>query len=161
MMENGCWGMAWPVPVPNVAYSYSGTPDAGADAEATSAIGNHFYYEERGINEKNFAISATNSLSMNKSASTADPLVLEASVIEAIIPTLLLPQAQSAQHAITLLGQYVETHGAGEANGVLLADLTESWYFEIGSGHHWIAVKIPEDQYIAVANGMRVSQREY
>lgn len=156
--HDGNWvlGNGMSVPVPDVAYSYSGTPDAGADAEATSAIGNHFYYEERGINERNFAISATNSLSMNKAASIADPLVPEASVIEAIIPTLLLPQAHSAQHAIKLLGQYVETYGAGEANGVLLADLTESWYFEIGSGHHWIAVKIPDDQYIAVANGMRV-----
>lgn len=157
-VHDGKWvlGNGMAVPIPDVAYSYSGTPDAGADGEATSAIGNHFYYEERGVNEKNFAISATNSLSMNKAASAADPLVSEASVIEAIIPTLLLPQAESAQHAVALLGHYVETYGAGEANGVLLADLTESWYFEIGSGHHWIAVRIPDNQYIAVANGMRV-----
>ncbi len=157
-VQNGQWvlGNGLTVPVPDVAYTYSGTPDAGSATEATSAIGNYFFFEERGINEKNFAISATNSLTMNKQATSVDPLVPEAGVIEAVIPTLLLPQAHSAQHAVELLGQYVETHGAGEANGVLLADLNESWYFEIGSGHHWIAVRIPADQYIVVANGMRV-----
>ncbi|MEM7240822.1 MAG: C69 family dipeptidase [Pseudomonadota bacterium] len=157
-VQHGLWvlGNGLKVPVPENAFSYSGTPDADSLSESSSAVGSYFYFEERGINEKNFAISATNSLIMNTAAEQADPLVQDEGVIEANIPTLLLSQATSAQHALELLGHYVETYGAGEANGVLLADPNESWYFEIGSGHHWIAVRIPADRYIAVANGMRV-----
>jgi dipeptidase len=157
-VQDGQWilGNGLTVPVPQNGYCYSGMPDAGSYAEASNAIGDRFFFEERGINEQNFAISATNSLEINKKANAADPLLAKGGIAESVIPTLILPQAKSAQHAIELLGGYVETAGASEANGILLADPDESWYFEIGSGHHWIAVKIPKDSYIAVANGMRV-----
>ena len=50
------------VPIPDNAFSYNAMPDAVAYDEATNAIGDRFFFEERGINERNFAISATNSL---------------------------------------------------------------------------------------------------
>ncbi|MCP3995781.1 MAG: C69 family dipeptidase [bacterium] len=144
------------VEVPANAFRYSGMPDAGAFEEATSAIGARFFFEERGINERNFAISATNSFQMNRRAESADPLLKSGGIAEAIIPTLLLPQAESARHAVELLGSYLENNGASEANGVMLADPDEAWYFENGSSHHWIAVRIPPDSYLIAANGMRV-----
>ncbi|RKZ85953.1 MAG: dipeptidase [Candidatus Parabeggiatoa sp. nov. 1] len=157
VVKEGIWtlGNGLKVPVPENEFSYSAMPDADAYEEATNAIGNRFYFEERGINQRNVAISATNSVEVNDKAKRADPLVT-IGIAESIIPTLILPQAETALGAVQLLGHYVEQYGASKGNGILIGDPEQSWYFEIGSGHHWIAVKVPEDSYIAVANGMRV-----
>lgn len=157
LVKDEIWtlGNGLKVPVPENEFSYSAMPDSEAYMEASHAIGDRFYFEERGINSCNVAISATNSLEINNKANLADPLV-SVGIEEAIIPTLILPQATTALDAIKILGEYVGKYGASEVNGILIGDINESWYFEIGSGHHWIAVKVPEDEYIVVANGMRV-----
>jgi dipeptidase len=129
---------------------YTGMTDWNGDTTAADGP-----YEERGVNEFNLAISATNSADVNAAAKKADPLV-ETGVIEADIPTLLLPQAKTAREAVALLGSVIKDQGAGEGNGILLADPSEAWYMEIGSGHQWIAVRVPQDQYLFVANGLRI-----
>ncbi|RFA29257.1 hypothetical protein CAI21_10890 [Alkalilimnicola ehrlichii] len=155
---DGRWtlGNGLSVPIPTKAYGYSAIPDSAGYREASHAIGDRFFYEERGINERNVAISATNSLAINDKAQAADPLLKAGGVAESVILTLILPQVDSAREAVSLLGRYIEEYGASEVNGVLLGDPQEAWYFENGSAHHWIAVKVPQDSYIAVANGMRV-----
>lgn len=143
------------VPVPSVSYPYSAAPDAVGKTEADHAISDHYYFEERGINSENVAISATNSLAVNPQVKAIKPLN-PTGVIEAVIPTLILPQATSAKQGVELLGGYVEKYGAGEGNGVLFADLDEVWYVEIGSTDHWVAVRVPDDSYLVIANGMRI-----
>lgn len=143
------------VPIPKKSFSYNAIPDAAAKTEAQAPIGDYYYFEERGTNEKNVAISATNSMDANEKALAADPFV-KVGLEESILLTLLLPQVETALEAVELLGHYVETFGAMEANGISIADPNEAWYFEIGSGHHWIAVKVPDDCYIGIANCMVV-----
>src|SRR6266576_2037596 len=128
--EKGMWtlGNGLTVTVPDKAYSYSAMPDAAGPTEATEAIRDRFFFEERGINEKNVAVSATNSLTINPSAAYADPLLAPGGIAECVIPTLILPQADSALEAATLLGKYVEEEGASEVNGVLFGDPDEAWY---------------------------------
>lgn len=157
-VSNGFWtlGNGLKVPVPDKMYKYNAMPDAAGDEEATFSVIRHYFFEERGINERNVAISATNSLAINQKAVVADPLLDAGGIAESVITTLLLPQVESAADAVKLLGFYVEQYGASEVNGILIGDPFESWYFEIGSGHHWIAVRVPDDSYLAVANGMRV-----
>jgi len=154
--EKWTLGNGLQVPIPEHAFSYCSMPDAQGQEEVNYAIGDHFLFEERGINEKNVAISATNSLQMNDKASAADPLGKQG-VEESIIATLLLPQSTSARHAVRLLGGYVSEYGASEVNGILISDEKEAWYFEIGSRYHWIAVRVPDDSYLVVSNCMRVN----
>lgn len=158
VVNDGVWtlGNGLQVPVPERMYRYNAMPDAAAYSEASSAIGNRYFFEERGINERNVAISATNSLAINEQANEADPLLTSGGVAESVIATLLLPQVSTAREGVLLLGKYVERYGASEVNGILIGDIDESWYFEIGSAHHWIAVRVPDECYIVVANGMRV-----
>lgn len=144
------------VTTPENRFSYCSMPDAQGAEEATCEIGDHFLFEARGINEKDVAITATNSLQANDKVQAADPFISSSGIEESVIATLLLPQAQNARHAVQLLGQYVTEYGASEANGVLMADENEAWYFEIGSGRHWIAVRIPDDKYLVVSNSMRI-----
>lgn len=158
IVNSGHWtlGNGLTVPLPEKSYCYSAIPDCAAYIEASIAINDRYFFEERGINEKNVAISATNSLTINEKANAADPLLRAGGIAESIITTLILPQVDTAIEAVELLGQYVEKSGASEVNGVLFGDTSEVWYFENGSAHHWIAVKIPQDSYLVVANGMRV-----
>ncbi|MCP2091170.1 UNVERIFIED_ORG: dipeptidase [Paraburkholderia sediminicola] len=157
-LSQGQWvlGNGLTVPVPERAYGYSAIPDWAGYEEAVCAIGDRYFYEERGINQRNVAVSATNSLAINDKANAADPLLASGGIAESVIPTLILPQAETALQAVELLGQYVETYGTSEVNGVLFGDPEESWYFENGSAHHWIAVRILPETYLVVANGMRV-----
>lgn len=144
------------VQAPKNCFSYCSMPDAQSIDEAVCDIGDHFLFEARGINEKDVAITATNSLQTNDMAMAADPFISSPGIEESIIAALLLPQAKSARHAVNLLGQYVTKYGANEANGVLMADENEVWYLEIGSRQHWIAVRIPDDKYLVVSNSMRI-----
>ncbi|QEL56270.1 C69 family dipeptidase [Chromobacterium paludis] len=138
------------VPAPKTLYRYTGLMDWNGDTLAGDGL-----YEERGVNEFNVAVTATNSAQVNKQAAAADPLV-DSGVIEAVIPSLILPQAKRAREGVELLGRYIQQYGAGEGNGVLIADPNEAWYMEIGSGHHWLAYRLPQDGYLIVANGLRL-----
>lgn len=138
------------VETPENYFCYCSMPDAEEVAHG------NFLFEARGINEMDVAITATNSLQANDRVATADPFVESSGIEESVIATLLLPQSKSARHAVQLLGQYVTKYGASEANGVLMADENEVWYMEIGSAHHWIAVKIPDDKYLVVSNSVRI-----
>jgi len=151
--EAGDWtlGNGLVVPMPEQFYGYSAIPDW--DANTVDSHGK--FYEERGINEYNVAISATTSAEVNDKAQKVDPLI-ENGVIEAVIPTLILPQVKTAKEGVELLGKYIEQYGAGEGNSLYIADVNEAWLVEIGSGHHWIAVKVPDDSYAMIANGLRV-----
>jgi dipeptidase len=151
--KEGDWalGNGLVVPMPKQFYAYSAIPDW--DAKTVNSDGK--YYEERGINEFNVAVSATTSAEVNDKAAAVDPLI-ESGIIEAIIPTLILPQVKTAKQGVELLGQYIEKYGAGEGNSLYIADVNEAWLVEIGSGHHWIAVKVPDDSYAMIANGLRV-----
>ncbi|MCW8331025.1 C69 family dipeptidase [Photobacterium sp. SDRW27] len=151
--EAGEWklGNGLVVPMPEQFYGYSAIPDW--DAHTVDSNGK--FYEERGINEFNVAISATTSAEVNDKAQEVDPLV-ENGVIEAVIPTLILPQVKTAKEGVELLGKYIEQYGAGEGNSLYIADVNEAWLVEIGSGHHWIAVKVPDDSYAMIANGLRI-----
>ncbi len=153
--ENWTLGNGLTVPVPENSYRYCSIPDAAGAAEASEPIGDHYFFEARGINEKNVILTATNSMGINETASHADPVV-SPGIEESIIATLILPQAQTALDGIKLLGSYVEKYGAAEAAGICMADEEEAWYMEIGSAHHWAAVKVPQDKYLVVANCMRI-----
>jgi dipeptidase len=147
-------GNSLKVPAPEIGFRYTAMPDAIANEEEIYATKGR-YFEERGINSKNVAISATTSVDINDKAQKADPF-MNPGIDESIITTLILPRATSAIHGVQLLGEFVEKYGAAEGNGVQIGDINGIWYFEIGSAHHWIAVKVPDDSYLIAANGLRI-----
>jgi dipeptidase len=151
--KNVTFGNGLTVPVAEKAYKYSAMPDCNAAEEAVSDCGDRYYFEERGINEKNTAISATNSMGQNEFAAEVDALV-PVGICEDIILTLILPQVETAEKGVMLLGWYVENYGASECAGIQFCDENEAWYMEICGGHSWIAVRIPDDKCAVIANCM-------
>lgn len=141
------------LPGPGLAYFALPAGPMGDPASARNTTG-----EAAGWNEAGVAVSATESIYNSPAALAADPPNEESGIIEDVIPSLLLPQATSARHGAALLGELVSKHGAGEAFGVLIADVEEAWYFESGSGHHWLAQRVPHDSFFISANQGRLQE---
>lgn len=139
------------IDLPKTSYKYTATP------EWTSEFGS---FEEDGINEYNVAMSATESAYANPRVLGYDPLVKSGIAEEAMV-NVVLPFIKTAREGVTRLGSIISEHGAAEVNGVLFADENEVWYFENGSGHHWVAQRIPEESYAVVANQLAIQKIDF
>ncbi|USS86677.1 C69 family dipeptidase [Fructilactobacillus cliffordii] len=137
--------------LPAEAAKYTATPE-WTDSEGL--------FEEEGINEHGVAMSATESTYANDSVLGCDPLVKDGLGEEAMV-TVVLPYVKSAREGVQRLGEIVSTKGASETNGILFSDAQEVWYFEIGSGHQWVAQRIPDDCYAVVANQMAIEKVDF
>ncbi|MQS76002.1 C69 family dipeptidase [Companilactobacillus halodurans] len=139
------------VQLPSEGLRYTSSPDANQDEGL---------YEEDGINEKNVAMSATESVFANEKVLAYDPLV-ENGVAEDSITTLVLPYIDSARAGVEYLGKLIAKFGSAEGNGVLFSDKNEVWYMEIATGHHFVAIRIPDDCYAVAANQIGIEDIDF
>ena len=140
------------IDLPEEAFAYSSTP------EWTKKYG---LFEEDGINEHHVAMSAAESAYANERVLAIDPFDAEKGLLEEAMVTIVLPYVKTAQEGVKRLGEIVEKYGAAESNGILFADRDEAWYLEIGSGHHWVAQRIPDDSYTVVANQLSIQEIDF
>ena len=116
-----------------------------------------------GINAANVAMTATETIASNERVLGADPLVVfrpeengrpeqPGGIGEEDIVTLVLPYIRSAREGVLRLAELLETYGTYEMNGIAFSDREEIWWMETLGGHHWIAKKVPDDQYVVVPN---------
>lgn len=138
--------------LPSERFAYSSTP------EWTDKYG---VFEEDGINEHHVAMSATESAYANDRVRAVDPFDTEKGILEEAMITVVLPYIKTAREGVKRLGKIVEKYGAAEADGILFADQDEAWYLEIGSGHHWVAQRIPDDSYVVVANQLAIQEIDF
>lgn len=107
-------------------------------------------YAEAGVNEYNVSISSTVTLSGAKSAITAatnDPMVSarNGGLPETDTASVVLMNAKTAREACELLANIVDTVGAAGREGSMISDPNEVWFFQILSGHQYVAAKCPDD----------------
>ena len=139
------------IDLPEKAYRYTSSPDANQDEG---------WYEEDGINEKNVGMSATESVFANEKVLAYDPLIPEG-IAEDSMTTLVLPYIDSAREGVKFLGDLIAKYGSAEGNGVQFFDENEIWYVELATGHHWVAVKIPDDSYAVAANQIGIEDIDF
>ncbi|MHA8262949.1 C69 family dipeptidase [Lactobacillaceae bacterium Melli_B3] len=139
------------MPLPKTRYQYEATP------EWTDQYG---LFEEDGFNEFGVAMSATESTYANRTVLGYDPLVKDGIGEEAMV-TVVLPYVKTARQAVNRLGTIIEQYGTCESNGILFADNDEAWYLDTGSGHHWVAIRIPDDSYAVISNQMAVQEIDF
>ncbi|MEY2347586.1 C69 family dipeptidase [Lentilactobacillus buchneri] len=139
-------------PLPKQAYRYSLTPNVEVDKEGV--------YAESGFNEKNVAMSATESVYGNERALAFDPLVKDG-LAEDSLQSMVLPYIDSARDGVQYFGKLIKQYGSPEGNGVLFSDNNEVWYMEIVTGHHWVAQRIPDDAYAIAANQVAIQQVKF
>ncbi|XIF20056.1 MAG: C69 family dipeptidase [Acetilactobacillus jinshanensis] len=137
------------IPLPKHAYRYTTEP---------SEPSNHPSYEEAGINEKNVAMSSTETTYSNQRFLGCDPLVQRGSVNEGCMLTVVLPYINSAREGVERLGKLIEKYGTGQSNGIAFSDHNEVWYMETAGGHHWVAVRIPDDSYAIAPNQINIQK---
>lgn len=109
-----------------------------------------------GFNELGVGVSGTESIFASPEALAFDPYVEDTGITEDDIPDILLSRATTAREAVELLGNIIETQGAGEGFGVAVVDKNEVWYLETGTGHHWMAQRLAKDKYFASGNQGRL-----
>ena len=112
-------------------------------------------YGEAGINEKNVAVSSTESVYGNPRVLAYDPLVPNG-IGEDAINSIVTPFIGSAREGVTFLGKLIAQYGSAEGNGILFADSEEAWYMEIPCGHYWVAQRIPDDCYAVAPNQVSI-----
>ena len=108
-------------------------------------------YGEAGINIKNVALSATETISSNALVLGADPLVNDGLGEEDIL-TIVLPYINTAKEGVERLGSLLEKYGTYESNGIGFQDENEVWWLETIGGHHFIAKRVPDDEYVVGPN---------
>lgn len=137
--------------LPKEPLRYTATPDA----DDTFGI-----WGESGINSENVAMSATETSTTNGTVLSIDPLVPQG-IGEADFLTITLPYSHSARAGVKRLGQLLETYGTYESNGVAFSDQDEVWYMETIGGHHWAAIKVPDDAYVVAPNHFNITAFDF
>ena len=139
------------VPLPESGYRYSSTPNITMEDGIN---------EEDGFNEKGVGESATESVYANERVLACDPYNKDG-LAEDSMTTLVLPFINSAREGVQYLGNLIAKYGAAEGNGVQFNDRDEVWYMEIATGHHWVAVRIPDDCYAVAANQIAIEEIDF
>lgn len=138
------------LPVPKL--KYTSTPDAD-DKDGIFGAG--------GINSVNVAMSATETITTNARILAVDPYNTLSGIGEEDFVTLVLPYIKSAQDGVKKLGSLLEKYGTYEANAIAFSDNNEVWYMETIGGHHWAAVKIPDNAYVIAPNRFNITNFDF
>ena len=112
-------------------------------------------YIEASLNEKGVAVSATVTLSDPlDEVMDIDPVQDEYTDIEweditgigeGDIPSMIAMQAVTAREGCEIIAEIIDSEGTEYCEGFMVGDPNEVWYFQILSGHEYIAVKCPDD----------------
>lgn len=144
-------GNGFKLTLPKEQMKYTATPEWD-DSEGL--------YESAGINSKNVTMSATESATTKKDVLKKDPHV-ENGIAEDSMVTVVLPYITSAKHGVEYLGKIVDEKGSAETNGIIFSDKDDIWYMELLTGHEWVAVRVPDDQYAVIANTLSIQKVDW
>ena len=138
-----------------------------------NAVDGEGIWAASGVNAKNVAMTATETITSNPRVLGADPLVVyepakdgkeekAGGIGEEDIVYIVLPYITSAREGVKRLGSLLETYGTYEMNGIAFQDKDEIWWLETIGGHHWIARRVPDDVYVVMPNqfGMPMVNRK-
>ncbi|MFD1433271.1 C69 family dipeptidase [Lacticaseibacillus yichunensis] len=137
--------------LPDDPLRYTSTPDA---------VDGHGLWAAAGINSENVAMTATETITTNSRILGVDPLV-DDGLGEEDITAIVLPYIHSAREGVKRLGALLEQYGTYETNGICFSDKDECWYFESIAGHHWAAIRIPDDAYVIAPNRFNIDDFDF
>ncbi len=121
-----------------------------------------------GINDFNVAMSATETITSNPRVLSGDPLVIydeennvEGGIGEEDIVHIVLPYIKSAKEGVYRLGELLEKYGTYEMNGIAFSDTNEIWYMETIGGHHYIARRVLDEEYVVMPNQFGIDKFDF
>ena len=131
------------IPLPATTYQYTYVPDY--------TRGDDGMYPGSCTNEYGVSVTGTVSTSTCDAWRSADPFI-EPGLREAILAAAVAAVSKTAREAVDVLLGYVDEYGSEEGNTVMINDQNEAWYIEIYSGHHYCAMKMPDDKVAVYGN---------
>lgn len=131
------------IPLPDTTYKYTYVPDY--------TRGEDGMYPGSCTNEYGVSITGTVSTSTCDAWREADPFI-EPGLREAILAAAVAAVSTTAREAVDVLLEYVDTYGSEEGNTVMINAQDEAWIVEIYSGHHYCAMKMPDDKVAVYGN---------
>lgn len=140
------------IDLPDNPLRYTSTPDADSSAGVFGASG---------INSANVSMTATETITSNPRILSLDPYNTENGIGEEDFLTLVLPYVETAKQAVERVGELLTKYGTYEANGMAFGDQNDVWYLETIGGHHWAAVRIPDDSYVIAPNRLNIAQFDF
>lgn len=125
-----------------------------------------------GVNEENISMTATETITSNARVLGADPLVTyekaegdrpekAGGIGEEDLVVLVLPYIHSARDGVKRLGSLLEEYGTYEMNGIAFQDAREIWWLETIGGHHWMAKRVPDEQYVVMPNQLGIEEFDF
>lgn len=125
--------------------------------------GKYGVWAAAGINSLNVGMTATETITSNARVLGADPLVTYqkakkgqkekiGGLGEEDLVVLVLPYIHSAKEGVIRLGSLLEKYGTYESNGIAFNDEKEIWWLESIGGHHWIARRVQDEEYVIMPN---------
>lgn len=139
-------------------------PDNPLRYSATPSIDDKYgIWAAMGINEANVGMTATETITSNPLVLGADPYVkyikkdknqkeVPGGIGEEDLVVLVLPYIHSAREGVLRLGALLEQYGTYEPNGIAFNDENEIWWLETIGGHHWMARRVKDEEYVVMPN---------
>jgi len=151
---------------PGAMYILSNGAEIPQPPETYAYIGNAPHrtrepYFQNGVNEFQVAISFGTAVKVNKKAEEVDPLLKEegSGTRGLLIPwSLVLERSKTAREGVDLMEKLFNTYGLREDGSFAISDPNEIWVFQIGGGHHWAAVRAPDNCYVIYDNTFRMGE---
>ncbi|MBP5250668.1 MAG: C69 family dipeptidase, partial [Lachnospiraceae bacterium] len=143
------------IELPDNPLSYTASPSVDPKNGIWAAMG---------INSANVAMTATETITSNARVMGADPFVKYekkktrtgkdkiGGLGEEDFVTIVLPYIKSAKEGVKRLGALLEKYGTYEPNGIAFSDNNEIWWLETIGGHHWIAARVRDEEYVIMPN---------
>ena len=125
-----------------------------------------------GVNEANIGMTATETITSNERVLGADPLVKyipaqdgqpekAGGIGEEDLVVLVLPYIRSAREGVLRLGSLLKEYGTYEMNGIAFQDVDEIWWLETIGGHHWMAKRVPDNEYVVMPNQLGIDEFDF
>lgn len=103
------------------------------------------------LNEKGLALTGTVTAYPSVAATNADPYVAWG-FAEDSLPGYIAMTCATALEAVETVGKVLSEVGHRGGEIYMFVDPKEAWYVEVYTGHHWAAVKMPEDKVAVFGN---------
>lgn len=113
------------------------------------------------INRHQVAIAGGTALKKdrNRRAMEADPMVKNG--VSGYIRYIALQRAKTARECVEIIGEMYSRYGISYPSACGVADADEVWYIEAGGGKCWVAQRVPDNAYLATANGYRIGEVDF
>lgn len=142
------------IPLPENALSYTAMPNVDPKEGLWLAAG---------VNSEGVAMTATETITTNPRVLGADPLIdairskkgtitKAGGIGEEDLVAIVLPFIHTAREGVIRLGALLEKYGTYENNGIAFSDENEIFYLETIGGHHFIAKRVKDDEYVTMPN---------